>query len=69
MKKIILLCLLLFVYNAQSQNFKITKVIADKETKKPLEYVTVSNDLDNALSNSEGIFSFISTKNEIISAP
>lgn len=56
---------LLFNQIVQSQNFKINAVIADKSTKTVLSSVNVFNELDSSISNSEGAFSFISSKNEI----
>lgn len=50
---------------ASSQNFKISKLIADKTTKIPLENVSIYNDKDNSTTNPEGLFVFISGKNEI----
>jgi hypothetical protein len=56
---------LLFNQIAQSQNYKINAVIVDKATKTALPSVNVFNDLDSSISNSEGAFSFVTTKNEI----
>jgi hypothetical protein len=66
MKKIIfaLFCML-FCNAGNSQNFKINKTIADKITKLPLENVSIFNDKDNSTTNQEGLFVFVSSKNEI----
>lgn len=55
----------LFFQTVKSQNLKINGVIADKTTKTALSSVNIFNDLDSSISNSEGSFSFVSTKNEI----
>lgn len=58
-------CILFFSNVGNSQNFKISKMIADKTTKLPLENVSVYNDKDNSITNQEGLFVFVSGKNEI----
>jgi hypothetical protein len=58
-------CILFFSNIGNSQNFKISKTIADKTTKMLLENVSVSNDNDNSTTNKEGLFVFVSGKNEI----
>lgn len=55
---------LFFGISAISQN-KANKIIVDKTTKAPLEYVTIYNDTDNSISNSDGLFVFVSNKKEI----
>lgn len=50
---------------ANSQNFKISKVIVDNTTKLPLENVSIYNDKDNSITNKEGMFVFVSSVNEI----
>lgn len=60
------LCLIVFICNiGRAQVFKINRLIVDKETKSPLENVSVSNDIDNSSTNQEGFFVFNSSKNEI----
>jgi hypothetical protein len=53
------------IYTMTCQNFKIDKIIVDKVSKFPLENVSIYNDKDNSMSNSDGIFIFMSSKNEI----
>ena len=61
----VLFCILFLSNIGNSQNFKISKTIADKMTKLPLENVSISNDKDNSTTNKEGLFMFVSSKNEI----
>src|SRR6478609_11095750 len=65
MKHILTLQLFLICGFSFSQNFQISKVVADKISKIPLENVTVSNQSDISTTNSEGKFAFVSHKNEI----
>ena len=58
-------CILFFSNVGNSQNFKISKMIADTTSKLPLENVSISNDKDNSTTNQEGLFVFFSSKNEI----
>jgi hypothetical protein len=51
--------------SAKAQNLQVSKIIVDEVTKKPLENVSVFNDNDISLSNTEGVFSFISETNAI----
>ena len=60
-----LFSILFFSNVGNSQNFKISKMIADKTTKLPLENVGIYNDKDNSTTNQEGTFVFFSDKNEI----
>jgi hypothetical protein len=60
-----LFSILFFSNVGNSQNFKISKIIADKTTKLPLENVGIYNDKDNSTTNQEGTFVFFSDKNEI----
>jgi hypothetical protein len=60
-----LFCILFFSNVGNSQNFKISKTIADKTTKLPLESVSIYNDKDNSTTNQEGLFVFVSGQNEI----
>lgn len=60
-----ILFILFFSNIGNSQSFKINKTIADKTTKLPLENVSISNDKDNSTTNKEGVFVFVSAKNEI----
>jgi hypothetical protein len=62
----VLFCILFLSNVGNSQNFKISKIIVDKITKLPLENVSVYNDIDNSTTNQEGVFLFVSNKNEII---
>jgi len=67
MKNIIftLFSILFFSNVGNSQNFKISKMIADKTTKLPIENVGIYNDKDNSTTNQEGLFVFLSSQNEI----
>ena len=68
MKRVIYSMFLVFslIQVVVAQNLKISKkVIADKITKMPLPYVNVFNGVDATVSNSEGLFSFVSNKNKI----
>jgi hypothetical protein len=60
-----LFSILFFSNVGNSQNFKISKMIADKTTKLPLENVGIYNDKDNSTTNQEGLFVFLSSQNEI----
>lgn len=60
-----LFSILFFSNVGNSQNFKISKMIADKTTKLPLENVGIYNDKDNSTTNQEGLFMFLSSQNEI----
>lgn len=64
-KTLFALFCILFCNSGNSQNFKINKTIADKITKLPLENVNIFNDNDNSTTNQEGLFMFVSSKNEI----
>lgn len=57
--------LLLFVINVSGQNYETKKVIIDKITKQPLEYVNIFNKQDFTVSNQNGYFVFYSNINEI----
>lgn len=60
------LVLLLLFYNfGWAQNYQTTNVVADAETKLPLEYVNVFNRIDNTVSNSDGSFIFKSKEKQI----
>jgi hypothetical protein len=59
------LTLLLFFNFGFSQDYKTSKIIVDKETNKPLEFVNINNDLDNTISNEDGKFFFTSNKNSL----
>ncbi len=48
-----------------AQKTPITKVVADKSSKIPLDKVSVYNEKDNSLTNEEGVFSFISDRDDI----
>src|SRR5215217_7341746 len=65
MKYIIALQFIFICSFSYAQNFQISKVIVDKNTKAPLENVIISNEYDNSITNSEGKFVFISQQNEI----
>ena len=58
--------LILLLFNASyGQVYKTSKIIVDKQTKKPLEFVNINNDFDNTISNVDGSFLFLSKKNVI----
>jgi hypothetical protein len=59
------LCILFCSNIGHSQNFKISKIIADKTTKMALENVSIYNDKDNSTTNQEGLFVFISDQKQI----
>lgn len=67
MKGIILKVFLVFLVgsSAISQNIQVRGIVVDKSTKLPLENVIVYNDKDNSITNSDGAFIFVSTKNQI----
>ena len=65
MKYIITLQFLFLCSFSYAQNFQITKIVVDKDTKAPLENVIISNEYDNSITNSEGKFVFVSQQNEI----
>lgn len=48
-----------------AQKFQISKIVVDKNTKIPLENVSVFNERDYSTTNAEGKFAFVSQKNEI----
>lgn len=60
-----LFSILFFSNFGNSQNFKISKIIADKATKLPLENVSIYNDKDHSTTNQEGLFVFVSGQNEV----
>ncbi|MSP85267.1 MAG: hypothetical protein EXR18_05530 [Flavobacteriaceae bacterium] len=60
-----LFCILFIVNVGNSQNNKISKTIADRTTKLPLENVRIFNEIDNSITNQEGAFVFFSNKKEI----
>lgn len=65
-KKIIILTLfLLGNFFAVAQKLQTKKVVADKLTKLPLEKVNIYNEIDNSLTNEEGLFSFVSDIDEM----
>lgn len=64
-KTYLLILAILFFQISRSQNLKINAILADKATKTVISSVNIFNDLDSSISNSEGAFSFISSKNEI----
>jgi hypothetical protein len=58
--------LILLLFNVSyGQVYKTSKIIVDKQTKKPLEFVNINNDFDNTISNVDGSFLFLSKKNVI----
>lgn len=65
MKYLIALQFLFICSFSYAQNFQISKVIVDKDTKAPLENVIISNENDNSITNAEGRFVFVSQQNEI----
>lgn len=62
---IALFCVFFISMIGNSQNFKISKTIVDKTTKLALENVSIYNEKDYSTTNQEGLFVFISDKNEI----
>ncbi len=56
---------LVFSLTGNAQSFKTSKIIADKASKQPLGYVNVYNEKDNSVSNADGVFVFVSSKDEI----
>lgn len=67
MKNILLIILSNFVFSyvCNSQSLKVAKIIIDKTTKLPIENVSIFNNKDNSSSNSDGLFVFVSNKDEI----
>jgi hypothetical protein len=65
MKHLITLQFFFLCLFSYAQNFQINKIVADKDTKSPLENVTIFNESDISATNAEGKFAFISQKNEI----
>lgn len=65
MKYIIALQLFFLYVFSYAQNFQINKIVADKNTKIPLENVIVFNESDNSVTNSEGKFVFVSQENTV----
>lgn len=64
-KYLVLLCVFFVILVGNAQTFKVSKTIVDKTTKLPLDNVSVYNDKDYSTTNVEGLFAFISDKNEI----
>jgi hypothetical protein len=60
-----LFSILFFSSFGYAQNYKVTKTVVDKRSKLPLEYVTIFNSVDNSTTNQEGLFVFVSNKNEL----
>jgi len=48
-----------------SQNFQISKIVVDINTKKPLESVIIFNENDYSTTNADGKFVFVSQNNEV----
>lgn len=67
MKGIILKVILCFLVgsSAISQSAQVKGIVVDKSTKLPLENVVIFNERDNSITNKEGAFVFVSTKNQI----
>lgn len=65
MKHIIVLQFIFISSFSYAQNFQISKVIVDKNTKAALENVIISNENDISITNAEGKFVFVSQQNEI----
>ncbi|MFT5253206.1 MAG: hypothetical protein ACI87N_002235 [Flavobacteriales bacterium] len=57
--------LLLFCNFCYCQSYKTTKIIVDKNSKRPLEAVNVYNEFDNTITNGDGKFVFFSKKDSI----
>lgn len=62
LKFLSLICLSI---STQGQSLRISKVIADKATKLSLENVNIYNGKDSSITNEDGLFVFVSDKNEI----
>lgn len=60
-----LLCFLIFNITLNGQVLKTNKIVVDFQTKLPLEYVNISNSLDNTVTNKDGTFVFISKNDHI----
>lgn len=67
MKEKIIVSSLVFLlcFYSQAQTMQTKKVVVDKETKQPLDKVSIYNKKDNSLTNEEGVFSFVSDINEL----
>jgi hypothetical protein len=65
MKYIIVLNLFIISSLSYSQNFKISKIVVDINTKSPLENVIIFNESDYSGTNADGKFIFVSQKNEV----
>nr|WP_315157103.1 hypothetical protein [uncultured Flavobacterium sp.] len=65
MKHFIVIQLFFICGFSYAQNFQISKIVVDKNTKIPLENVSVFNESDYSTTNAEGKFAFVSQKNEI----
>jgi hypothetical protein len=57
--------LLLFYNFGYCQSYKTTKIIVDKNSKRPLEAVNIHNEFDNTITNCDGKFVFFSKKDSI----
>lgn len=64
-KNTLLYLLFLMSFCASAQKIQTKKVVADKETKLPLDKVNIYNQKDNSLTNEEGAFSFVSDVDEL----
>lgn len=64
MKKILLAIIMLFLSNSYSQN-RLSGVLLDRESKKPIEYADIFNNQDFTSSNEEGKFLFRSQEDSI----
>ncbi|MFH7000390.1 carboxypeptidase-like regulatory domain-containing protein [Flavobacterium sp. FlaQc-57] len=64
-KNTLLYLLFLMSFCASAQKIQTKKVVADKQTKLPLDKVNIYNQKDNSLTNEEGAFSFVSDVDEL----
>jgi hypothetical protein len=55
----------LICFSMQSQSLRTSNIIVDKSSKLPLGNVSIFNESDNSATNEDGLFSFVSDKNEI----
>ena len=65
MKHILSLQLFFFCTFSFSQNYKIDKIVVDKNTRLPLENVLIFNESDNSTTNADGKFVFVSQKSQL----
>lgn len=54
-----------FCFSLHSQSYRTNSIVIDKFTNLPLSDVSIFNDSANSTTNEDGLFSFVSDKNEI----